>query len=120
MSEASGVAILRRGLFDLSGEMMTQRFAIGSFLNSGIGIVGGILIFPTPALVAGIHLKVLSKEIELGRPLPGGLGSRALDGVKVLLKLEGKGVELLVNKALSKKNSPRPEHRNRHRQGCSI
>ena len=45
MSEVSLDTLLRTGLFALSGEMMTQRFAIGSFLNSGIEIVDGSCFF---------------------------------------------------------------------------
>jgi hypothetical protein len=72
------------------------------------------------ALAAGIHLKVLSKKIKLRRPLPGGLRPCALHGMKVLLDLKCKGVEILVNEAFNEKRTPLPEHGSRHRQRSSI
>ena len=68
------------------------------------------------ALVAGIHPKVLSKKIKLRRPLPSGLRPCALHGMKVLLDLKCKGVQLLVNEAFSKKRTPLPEHGSGYRQ----
>src|SRR6266436_4522207 len=120
ISEASVVTLWRTGLFALSVEMMTQRLTTGSFLNSGIGVTTGSSVFRDICASCWDSPEVLGKEIKLGRPLPGSLRPRALHGVKVLLELEGKSVELLVNKAFSKKRSPGPEQRNRHRQRCSI